>query len=100
MDELNGWTPPDLGPLDLAVLPMGILELDPRSGERLIAAEHPVLQAEATFAETLEIVRRLDARRVVLSHVEEMDAVSHDDLRSIGARERVEFAYDTMSLDL
>jgi len=98
MDELNGWTPPELGRLDLAVLPMGVLELDPRTGERLIPADNPVLEAEATFAETLEIVRRLDAARVVLSHVEEMDTVSHDDLREIGEREGVEFAHDTMQL--
>ena len=100
MDELNGWTPPDLGRLDLAVLPAGIFEHDPRTGERKLAAEHPLLAEEATFAETLEMVRALDAGRVVLSHVEEMDGLSHDDLREIGAAAGVEFAYDTMVLDL
>ena len=29
MDETHGWTPPDLGPLDLAVLPIGVFEHHP-----------------------------------------------------------------------
>ena len=96
MDELNGWTPPDLGPLDLAYLPLGIHEHDPFTGERLIHEEHPFLRFEATYAETLEIVRALAARRTVLSHVEEMDGISHDVLVRLGARDGWEPAYDTM----
>ncbi len=100
MDELNGWAPPDLGRLDLALLPMGIHEHDPFTGERRIGEEHPVLRFEATFPETLEIVRKLDAARVVLSHVEEMDGLGHDELQRLGAREGVEVAYDTMQVDV
>jgi phosphoribosyl 1,2-cyclic phosphate phosphodiesterase len=102
MDELKGWTPPrDLGRLDLAVLPMGICELDPRTGERRIPAEHPVLRAECTFAETLEILDGLDAERIVLSHVEEPDCLGHDDLVRLAERLRregrpVTFAHDTL----
>ena len=81
MDELNGWSPPaDAMGCDLAVLPMGICEFDLFTGERLIHEEHPVLRFEATFEETLAIVARLDAGRVVLSHVEEMDCISYDEL--------------------
>ena len=29
MDETHGWTPPELGPLDLAVLPIGVFEHHP-----------------------------------------------------------------------
>ena len=39
MDETHGWTPPDLGPLDLAVLPIGVFEHHPYTGERLIPEE-------------------------------------------------------------
>lgn len=106
MDELNGWAPPpDARGCDLAVLPMGICEFHVFTGERRIHAEHPVLRYEATFAETLEIVDALDARRVVLSHIEEMDELSHDDLERLGSRLRAEgrpvtFAYDGMTVDV
>ncbi len=84
MDELNGWTvPPEVRGCDLAVLPMGVCEYHPLTGERRIHAEHPVLRYEATFAETLEIVRSLDARRVVLHHIEELDGLTVDDLQSV-----------------
>ena len=107
MDELNGWQPPpELGRLDLAVLPIGLFEHHPLTGERLVHEEHPLLRLEATFEETVEIVRGLDARRVVLSHVEEMDAVGHDDLVEVARRLRadeglpVEIGYDTMAIDV
>lgn len=102
-DELKGWSPPqDLGLLDLAVVPMGIADHDPFSGERRIHADHPVLRFEATFAETLAIVERLDARRVVLAHIEEMDGLSYDDLRRLERTldDRISFAYDTMLIEL
>lgn len=100
MDELNGWTPPAaLRGVDLAVLPMGICEHHPLTGERAIHAEHPVLRYEATFAETLAMVDALDARRVILHHVEEMDELTYDDLLLVQERERrngrpLTFAWD------
>lgn len=106
MDELNGWAPPaELRGCDLAVLPMGICEYDVFSGERRIHPEHPVLVFEATFEETLGIVDRLDARQVVLSHVEEMDGLTYDDLERLADRLRAEgrpisFAFDGMTVDV
>jgi phosphoribosyl 1,2-cyclic phosphate phosphodiesterase len=100
MDELNGWTPPDLGPLDLAYLPLGLHEHHPFTGERLIHEEHFALDVEATYPETLEIVRALGARRTVLGHVEELDRISHDELVRLGARDGWEPAYDTMLIDV
>ncbi len=97
MDELNGWVPPtELRGADLAVLPMGICEYDPFSGERRLHADHPVLRYEATFSETLEIVDQLAAQRIVLSHVEEVDELGYDDLvRLPGVLGReLTFAYD------
>jgi phosphoribosyl 1,2-cyclic phosphate phosphodiesterase len=101
-DELFRWEPPEwVTGLDLAVLPMGVVEHDPFTGERRIAADHPILTFEATFAQTLEIVARLRAERVILTHVEEMDGLSFDDLQRLERRltssgVAVEFAYDTM----
>jgi phosphoribosyl 1,2-cyclic phosphate phosphodiesterase len=106
MDELHGWTPPDdVQGCDLAVLPMGICEHDVFTGERLVHAEHPVLKVEATFAETLAIVDRLEAQRVVLSHVEEFDCISYGELLLVEERLQGEgvnvcFAWDGMTVDV
>ncbi len=106
MDELNGWIPPDeVKGCDLAVLPMGICEHHPLTEERMIDAAHPVLQYEATFAETVEIVDRLAAERVVLHHIEEMDELTYDDLclveANLQARGRaVTFAWDGLTVDV
>ena len=106
MDELNGWSPPaEVKGCDLAVLPMGICEFDLFTGERLIHEEHPVLRFEATFEETLGIVAALDAGRVVLSHVEEMDCISYDELLQVEQRLQAEgtnvsFAWDGRTIDV
>jgi phosphoribosyl 1,2-cyclic phosphate phosphodiesterase len=96
-DELNGWTPPpDVRGAQVAVLPMGICELDPFTGERRIDPAHPVLRYEATFDETLAIVDVLEAERVVLSHLEEMDGLTYNDLLRLERRvgRSITFAYD------
>jgi phosphoribosyl 1,2-cyclic phosphate phosphodiesterase len=106
MDELNGWTPPaEVRGCDLAVLPMGICEHDPLTGERRIHPEHPILRFEATFPETLEIVDALEAARVVLGHVEEMDGLGYDDLLRLQEQLRaagrpVTFAYDGLAVEV
>jgi phosphoribosyl 1,2-cyclic phosphate phosphodiesterase len=84
---------------------MGICEFDLFTGERLISEEHPVLRVEATFEETRGIMAALDARRVVLSHVEEMDCNSYGDLARMEERLRregidVRFAWDGMTIDV
>ena len=102
-DELNGWTPPpDVRDVDLAVLPMGVCEHDPFTGERRIDRGHPVLRFEATFDETLEIVRQLGASRTVLSHVEEMDGLGYGDLLRLEEHldGLVQFAYDGLVVEV
>lgn len=92
--------------LPLAVLPMGICEHDPFTGERRIHPEHPILRFEATFEETLRIVESLEASRVVFGHVEEIDGLSFDDLLRLEERLRAEgrpsvtFAWDGMTVDV
>lgn len=103
-DELHGWSPPaGLGALDLAIMPMGVCEHDPLTGERRIAEDHPILGVEMRFPETLDLVRALRPKRAVLSHIEEMDGLGHDHLETLAGRLRDEglpitFAHDTMRL--
>jgi phosphoribosyl 1,2-cyclic phosphate phosphodiesterase len=105
-DELVGWSPPSsLAGVDLAILPMGICEHDPFTGERRIPVEHPVLKLEMRFPETLEVVRALQPKQVVLSHIEEVDGLGHDELGRLADELRkdglaIRFAYDTMRVDV
>jgi phosphoribosyl 1,2-cyclic phosphate phosphodiesterase len=105
-DELHGWVPPaEVRGVDVAVLPMGIAEFDPLTGRRLIHEDHRMLQLEATFDETLEIVQQLEARKVYLTHIEEMDQLGYDDLKAVEAKLGgdelpISFAYDTLVVDV
>ena len=105
-DELFGWRPPEfVCGLDLAVIPMGILEFEPWTGKRRIPLEHPILKSEATFRQTLEIAGRLDARQTILTHIEEPDGMSYADLQRLESRLQTEginvrFAHDTLLVTL
>lgn len=105
-DELHGWVPPDeFHEVDLAVLPMGIAEPHPLTGERLMPPDHPVFAEEATFGDTLDIVRALKPRQAILSHIEESDSMGHDDLLKLAGKLQKEglpirFAYDGMRIDI
>ena len=105
-DELVGWEPPAwVRGADLAVIPMGVAEFNPLTGERHITQEHPMLQMEATFEETLEIIEALNAQRVILTHIEEVDGLTHDDLQELQHRLQgdglhITFAFDTMTVEV
>jgi len=105
-DELFGWDPPpDVRGVDLAVIPMGLPEFDPFTGERIIPADHPVLKSEATFRQTLDIVRALDAGRVIMTHIEEPSRLSYDDLLRLEEALKddgfnITFAYDTLLVEV
>ena len=106
MDELDGWDPPEEAQgVDLAVVPKGLAEFNPLTGERNMPADHAALEVEATFDETLDIVRKLNARRVVMTHIEESDALGHDDLGQLADRLRADglnitFAFDTQIIEV
>jgi phosphoribosyl 1,2-cyclic phosphate phosphodiesterase len=105
-DELHGWSPPGwLAGIDLAVLPMGLCEHDPLTGERRIAEGHRLLEVEMRLPETLEVVRALRPKRAILSHIEEMDGLGHDQLALLAERYRAEglpitFAHDMMHIEV
>jgi phosphoribosyl 1,2-cyclic phosphate phosphodiesterase len=106
MDELNGWMPPnELQEVDVAVLPIGLFDVHPLTNERLIPADHPVLNMECTFEETVAIIEQLRPKKVVLTHHEEMNGLSHDELQTVAKRLQkddlaVEIAYDTMMVEV
>jgi len=106
MDELVGWkVPDDLSQLDLAILPAGIFDTNPLTGVQNIAKNHPVLEEECTFKETIEIVKKLNGDRIIMSHIEEADRLSFDDLKSVEDMYRekgieIEFAYDRMVIEV
>jgi len=105
-DELFGWEPPEfVRNVDLAVIPMGLTEFNPLTGERIIPADHPVLKSEATFEQTLEMVRRMQPRQTILSHIEEPDGLRYDDMLRLERKLQAEgyairFAYDTMMVEV
>ncbi len=104
-DELVGWEPPEfVHGVDLVILPMGILEFDPFSGERRIPIEHPVLKTEATFRQTLKMLEQMQPRQAIMTHIEEPDGLGYDDYVRLEARLQDEgwslrFAYDTMVVE-
>lgn len=103
-DETFGSQPAEeVMDVDLAILPMGIMEFDLFTGERRIDPDHPVLREEATFLQTLDMVDTLHAKRVVLTHIEERDGLSYDDLTRLqqhlyGLGRHGEFAFDGMQI--
>ena len=105
-DELFGWHPTEeLGHFDLAVLPLGVAEFKPLSGQRHYPSDHPVLRREATVEETLDVARALNADRIVLTHISEADQLGYDDGRILEDRWRADglsitVAYDGLSLDV
>lgn len=105
-DELEGWSPqPEHKGADLAILPMGICEINPLTGERNFPPNSPTLSSECTFEATLKIVKELKAKRTILSHIDEPEGLSYEDLCLLEAKLQgegipVEFAYDGMILEI
>ncbi|MBK8987309.1 MAG: GNAT family N-acetyltransferase [Chloroflexi bacterium] len=105
-DELFGWQPPTFTQgVDLAVVPMGIVEFNVWTGERIIPADHPVLQSEATFRQTLDMLRQIQPRQAIMTHIEEPDGLGYDDLLRLEAQLQTQgyplrFAYDTMQVKI
>ena len=105
-DELFGWDPPlEMQRIDLAILPMGLTEFNPLTGERCMPEDHPVFKHESTFQQTLEVVRKLNADRVILTHIEEMAGLTYDDFQILekNLQEqglKITFAYDTLIIEV
>ncbi|WP_235190007.1 hypothetical protein [Bacillus gaemokensis] len=60
---------------------------------------------EATFEETLEVVKKLQAKKTIITHIEEVDNLGHDELQDIAMDLQKEglditFAYDTLRVEI
>jgi phosphoribosyl 1,2-cyclic phosphate phosphodiesterase len=105
-DELVGWQPPaEVHGVDLAIIPAGLFEFNPFSGARHIPADHPVLKFEATFRQTLDMVRQMAPRRVIMTHLEEPMDLNYDDYVRLATKLQAEgypitFAYDTLIIEV
>ena len=106
MDELFGWTPDEsVAALDLAILPSGVCEFHPLSGERMIPADEPVLQSEMRYERTLECIREMSPQQAVLIHLDEPDGVTYDDGLALSIRLQarglpVTFGWDGLVIEL
>jgi phosphoribosyl 1,2-cyclic phosphate phosphodiesterase len=106
LDELNNWKPSHfLEGTDLAILPIGIFKYHPLTGERLMPSDHPVLEQECTFAETIEINKELGPKKTILTHIEEINGLSFEDLKKVERKLtidglNIEIAYDTLIVDV
>ncbi|GGE62915.1 MBL fold metallo-hydrolase [Priestia taiwanensis] len=105
-DELYGWEPPaNLNGVDIVILPMGIHEEDKNTGEQRFSREFLEHVREASFQDTLNIIKKLQAKKVILTHIEEIDNLGYDDLKELEGELQdaglpVTFAYDTMIIDV
>lgn len=100
MDELFNWSPDErVRDLDLAILPSGVCEFHPLSGQRQIPADEPVLSSEMRFERTLECIREMAPRQAVLIHLDEPDGVTYDDGIELSARLQADGLPVTLSWD-
>lgn len=107
MDELYKWEPPAhlIGNLDVAILPMGVVEFDWKTKEKIRDRTFIERIREATFEDTLEVAKQLQAKHTIITHIEEIDNLGYDELKEIEAELRAEgmnitFAYDTLKINV
>lgn len=105
MDEMKNWQP-SMEVLktnyDIVYLPLGIFDINPLTNTRLISENHPILKEEQTVGETLEVIKRINSERFILSHIEEPDNITlkmADKLSKFYSQKlqkKVNLAYDGM----
>jgi phosphoribosyl 1,2-cyclic phosphate phosphodiesterase len=101
LDEIKDWNPgSELMEPDVLVLETGWFEHD-KQGEQIIPAGHWIRQSEASFEETLGLVRKINPRLAIATHIEELNGRSYADyleLEKKYKRHRLRFAYDGLRI--
>lgn len=103
VDDTYHWTPPpSLRDVDLAVLETGWFEKAP-DGTALFPVGNPIRMSEASFEETLKKIRAINAKRTILTHIEEIFQRTYDDLMEIERQYKelnIKFAYDGLIVEV
>ena len=103
LDDTKGWVPDhELKGVDLVVLETGWFEYG-LEGNILVVPEHNLRQVESSFEETLEILKNVNAKRVILTHIEEMNGRSYTDYLELEKELqefRITFAFDGMTVEV
>jgi len=109
MDELKGWSPNEIQRsvnYDLVYLPFGVFDYNPIEGARKVPPDYALLDDEATIEETLSVLKKLNSKRFILSHIEEPDGISIElggQLGKFYSRETgktIVLAEDTMNIEI
>jgi len=85
-----------------------VFEFDPLTGKRRIPADHPILIREATYAETMDMLKAIDTKRVLFMHLNHSDQLTFDQFQQLGkqmtaqsgSKPIYEFAYDGMQIEV
>ena len=105
-DELYQWQHPDhLHSAELAIFQIGLFEFDPFTGARRLPEGFLERLGEMTFNMTIELVKQLRAKRVIILHLEEPEGMSYpryQELEGLFAPLdlNVSFAYDMQRIIL
>ena len=79
LDDTRNWRPgPELSEPDILVIEMGWFEHDTRK-RRIMSPEDPIRQGEASFEETLRLIRQIRPRLALLTHIEGLWKRSYND---------------------
>ncbi len=99
-DEVYRWVPPErFRGVDIAILQSGLFERDPFTGERRLPEGLLEDIGEMNFEMTITLLQQLGAKRSILSHLEEPEALSHTRYQELEKKLaplglNVSFAYD------
>jgi len=105
-DELYQWHPPDsIQGVDLAILQTGLFEMDPFTGARRLPEGFLERLGEMNFDMTLDLVKQLRAKRVILSHLEEPEGMNHTRYQELAEKLaprgfHLSFAHDQLKIPL
>jgi phosphoribosyl 1,2-cyclic phosphate phosphodiesterase len=103
LDDTKDWKPGTefLNP-DLLVPETGWFERDPE-GRIIVLSGHSIRNVEASFGETLGIIERINPRKTVLTHIEQLWARSYEDYLELEKKHqghKLQFAYDGLRIKL
>lgn len=103
LDETKDWNPQrELMEPDILVMETGWFEYTPQ-GEQIIPTRHWIRESEASFEETLSLVRKIRPGAALLTHLEELNCRSYDNYLKLEQEHRglrVKFAYDGLQVPI